>query len=70
MANDRPSNRLDLMTPAERSCRDAVAAIEIIGADPRLTRAQNLIQEAQVLVYEWTEEQRLTGKLDIKTKQG
>lgn len=59
MAKDRPINRLDLMTPAERACRDAVAAIETIGADPRLTKAQNLISEAHELVYEWTEEQRL-----------
>lgn len=62
MAKDRPINRLDLMTPAERACRDAVAAIEIIGADPRLTKAQNLISEAHGLVYEWTEEQRLKDK--------
>ncbi len=60
MAADRPINRLDLMTKAERACRDAVAAIEFhTGADPRLTKAQNLITEAHELFYEWEEEQRL-----------
>lgn len=62
MIADRPRNRLDLMTPAERACRDAIATIETIGADPRLTKAQCLIDEAHVLVYEWTEEQRVKGE--------
>lgn len=43
-------NRIDLMTAAEIACLNAVAAIEVMGCDERLTQAQILIQRAQALV--------------------
>lgn len=48
-------NRLDQMTPAELACRNAVAAIETVGCDDRLTRAQILIQQAQALVADYVD---------------
>lgn len=47
--------RVDRMTAAEIACLNAVAAIEAAGADERLTRAQNLIQEAQELVADFVD---------------
>lgn len=48
-------NRIDRMTPAELACLNAVAAIEMMGCDDRLTRAQILIQQAQALVADYVD---------------
>ena len=51
MSNEIPRRiRLDKMVPAERACFDAIQAIELLPADPRLTLAQTLITEAQRIV--------------------
>lgn len=42
-------------TPAELACLNAVAAIEMMGCDDRLTRAQILIQQAQALVADYVD---------------
>lgn len=47
--------RIDLMTPAELACREAVVAIERLPADTRLTKAQMLISEAQALVADFVD---------------
>lgn len=48
--------RIDHMVPAEKHCYDAIVEIEKLGADVRLTEAQQLISKAQGLVADVIEE--------------
>lgn len=47
--------RLDRMTPAELAIRDAVLAVETVGADTRLTNAVIKLQEARELVADYVD---------------
>lgn len=49
-------NCLDLFCPAEKAIWDAAQAVELAGADVRLTEALNLLHEAQSKVADWYEE--------------
>jgi hypothetical protein len=53
-------NCLDLLSPAEAAIRSALIAVEAIGADPRLTEAVVLLQQAQDKVADLIDE-RLKG---------
>jgi hypothetical protein len=56
MSNNIPRrNRMDLYTPAEKAISDAVQAVEMAGAHPRLTDAVNLLQEAQKAVADFVD---------------
>lgn len=46
-------NRLDLCTPAEKAIYEATYEIEKIGADVRLTEAQNLLDKARNLIADY-----------------
>lgn len=48
-------NRLDLLTPAEKSIRAAVDAVEVAGCDPLLTDAVVLLGQAQDKVADFVE---------------
>jgi hypothetical protein len=48
MSNEIPRRaRIDLYTPAELAIRDALIAVEAVGADERLTEAVNFLDLAQ-----------------------
>lgn len=47
--------RLDLMTLAELAIRNAVLAVEEVGADIRLTQAINLLNAAQTRVADFVD---------------
>jgi hypothetical protein len=49
-------NRIDLNLPAELKIREAVDAVEGLGADVRLTNAVIKLGEARELVADWAEE--------------
>ena len=53
--------RLDLSEPAELAIRKAVDEVEKIGADVRLTKAVNLLDEARELVADFIDDQQNTG---------
>lgn len=62
--NPLPSKRPDgiprrsdvsLLTPAETVIRDAIIAVEAVGADPLLTDAVVLLGQAQGKVADWLE---------------
>lgn len=53
---------LDLITPAEKAINDAMAAIEAIGADRRLTEAELLLAQVGKLVSDVIDD-RLQGKI-------
>ena len=46
-------NRIDLMTPAELAIRNAVVAVEEVGADELLTEAVILLGQAQEKVADY-----------------
>lgn len=52
--------RVDLMTSAERAVRDAVEAVEAVGAHPRLTDAVVLLSDVQNAVADGVEALGLT----------
>jgi hypothetical protein len=55
-SDDIPRRRhTDRMMPAELACLCAIRAIEKLGCDDRLTRAQILIQQAQELVADYVD---------------
>jgi hypothetical protein len=54
-------NYLYLLTPAETAIVKAIAAVEGIGADPRLTDAINLLSSAKDKVAEFIDDE-LFGK--------
>ena len=47
--------RIDLQTPAEKAIRDAVIAVEAVGAHPLLTDAVVLLSRAQERVADYLE---------------
>lgn len=47
--------RFDLFTPAEQAVRNALIAVEAVGADPRLTDAVSLISAAQWRLADYLE---------------
>jgi hypothetical protein len=58
--------RIDLMTPGELACRDALIAVEAVGGHPLLTDAVNLISAAQSKVADYIDrddpsQQRFVG---------
>jgi hypothetical protein len=56
VSNEIPRRiRIDLMSPAELAIRAAVMAVEAAGADVRLTRAINLLHEAQEQVADFVD---------------
>ncbi|SEG56485.1 hypothetical protein SAMN05421819_3574 [Bryocella elongata] len=55
-------NRIDLQTRGEKVIREAILAIEMLGADQLLTEAVILLGEAQTKVADWAE---ATGNLDV-----
>ncbi len=46
---------LTLLTPIETQLREACVAIELLGCDPKLTDAQNLVQQARDKVSDYLE---------------
>jgi hypothetical protein len=46
-----------LLTPAEKSVRDAMQAVEAVGADVRLTEAVVLLQQAKEKLADYFDEQ-------------
>jgi hypothetical protein len=50
--------RLDLSTPAELAIRAAVDAVENLPADPRLTQAVILLQQAREKVADYVDDVR------------
>lgn len=50
---NRPSNRLDLMSPAEQAIISAMHEVEKAGASTQLTDAVILLEKAKNLVYEY-----------------
>lgn len=46
---------LDRHTPAEQSLHAALNAVEMLGADPKLTEAVTKLSEAKDLVADWLE---------------
>lgn len=48
----RPSNRLDLMSEAEKAIMEAMRKVEEAGASEKLTKAVMQLDEARYLVYE------------------
>lgn len=52
-------NRIDLLTPAEKSIYDAMQEVEEIGADIKLTDAVTLLQQARDKVADYIEEKGL-----------
>jgi len=59
-------HRMDLMNPAELAILNAMAEVEKIGADERLTEAVNLLQKAKELVGDF-EDCKEIGRL-VKSK--
>ena len=56
MVNGFPRRRrIDLLTPAEKAIRDALVAVEEVGADPLLTEAVILLGQAQEKVADFVE---------------
>lgn len=53
----RRRNCIDKMTPAELAIYDAVAAVECVGADVRLTDAINLLHAAREKVADYVDGQ-------------
>ncbi len=55
---DKFARRSDINrnTTAELACRAAIVAIESLAADPRLTKAQCLIDEARSLVADYVDD--------------
>lgn len=47
--------QLEKFTPAEKAIYDALQVVESVGADVRLTRAVNLLQEARNLVADYVD---------------
>lgn len=47
--------RIDLMTPAELAIRNAMIAVEEVGADPLLTDAVILLQQARDKVADYVD---------------
>ncbi len=61
--NDIPRrNRLDLNTPAELAIRDAMLAVETVGAHPLLTDAVVLLGQAREKVADFVDRPALNGK--------
>ncbi len=50
-------NRLDLMKPVELAIHKAMAELEQVGADPKLTAATIHLQNALTLVSDWLDAQ-------------
>lgn len=48
-------SRIDLMTPVERKIREAVLAVEALGADVRLTAAVNCLEQARSRVADFVD---------------
>lgn len=48
--------RIDLMTPAELAIREAMIAVEAVGAHPWLTEAVVLLEKAQSKVADYVDE--------------
>lgn len=65
--DDQPPRRirLDLMEPSEKLIQEAIWAIEKVGADVRLTNAQNLLNHAKDLVSDVIDE-KLSPKKEKK----
>jgi hypothetical protein len=59
IANDPTWRRSDINrhTPAEKAIRDAVLAVEQVGADPSLTDAVQLLTQAQAKVADYVDAQ-------------
>ena len=55
MSNPQRRIRLDLMTPAELSIRNAMLAVEEVGAHQLLTDAVNLLQQARDKVADYVD---------------
>jgi len=56
MSSDFPRrHRVDLLTPAELQIRDAVFTVEDMGADPLLTEAVVLLQQARDKVADYVD---------------
>ena len=58
--------RLDLATPPEIALRAALAAVEAMPADPRLTEASNHVSSALNLVGRYIDEQICKTELSVK----
>ena len=58
MSIDKFARRIDISrnTAAELACRAAISEIENLAADPRLTKAQCLIDEARSLVANYVDD--------------
>lgn len=46
-------SRIDLMIPAELAIRDALIAVEALGAHPKLTEVVSTLSDAQNKVADW-----------------
>lgn len=55
-------SRVDQMTPAELAIREAMHAVEDVGADERLTEAVCLLDEALAKVYAYALEREAKTK--------
>lgn len=57
-------NRLDLMKPVEKAIYEVMQELEKIGADVRLTKAGDHLQEAKKLISDFIDEQEATTQGD------
>lgn len=61
--------RLDLLTPAEKAIYDAVQEVEKVGADPLLTDAVVLLQQARDKVADYVDaaepRRRVSGREEV-----
>lgn len=63
MSNNIPRRaRVDLYVPAETAIREAMLAVEAMGADVLLTKAVVLLGEAQTAVADYVDAQPLTSE--------
>jgi siroheme synthase (precorrin-2 oxidase/ferrochelatase) len=46
-------SRIDLMIPAELAIRDALIAVEALGAHPKLTEVVSMLSDAQFKIADW-----------------
>lgn len=58
---------INRMTPAERAIYDAMCAVEAVGADPLLTDAVVLLQQARDKVGDYVEHEARTERSDEPT---
>lgn len=65
MAENETPRRVDLLrsTPAELTIRDALIAVEDLGADERLTSAVQLLDQARELVADVVDERIAAGTM-------